>query len=270
MMLPTLQTDIDGHSLRYFVLGEHHKEVLLLLHGYPDNLQVWHRLAPLLAARFRVIGIDWPGMGQSADIKGGATPLAKAKKLHKIIDHLGFDQVSLLAQDMGGQAALVFASEFPEKVKAVSVMNSLLMWNERTSWEIEWLRKFKFNQFIIQHFPKLVFERAIHTFVKESSAVSPELKAELWSSFRSKAVRKYVVRMCAGYEAQLKRLPDYYAQISCPVQLIWAENGKHFAIGHAHRFKEICPQTQLHIIKGAAHWMVLEEDEAIARIVLSS
>ena len=266
-MLATKFTKIEGHKLRYFTLGQRSNTPLLLLHGYPDNLQVWHKIAPMLAEKYFVLGIDWPGMGYSDDSRGGATPLAKAKKIRTIIAHFELEKVNILAQDMGGQAALVFAAEFPECVHQVWVMNSLLMWNEKTSWEIELLRKFKFNQFIIAQFPRQVFWRAVNTFVSDPKSISKELRQDLWTSFQTKPVRKYIVRMCAGYEAQLNKLPDYYQKITCPVHLIWAEDGKHFSVGHAHRFQEICQQTKVSIVEGAAHWMVLEQPEQIARLV---
>ena len=38
---------------------------LVFLHGYPDNLQIWARLATRLSSSFKCIALDWPGMGES-------------------------------------------------------------------------------------------------------------------------------------------------------------------------------------------------------------
>lgn len=70
-MLATSHELIDGKRLRIAHLGD--GPPLLLLHGYPDTLQIWSNLAPLLAARFHVIAFDWPGMGESEAWSGGAT-----------------------------------------------------------------------------------------------------------------------------------------------------------------------------------------------------
>src|SRR5207244_901184 len=62
LMLPTtFETVAGGRRLRVARLGS--GPPLLLLHGYPDNLQVWCELAPRLAESFEVIALDWPGMG---------------------------------------------------------------------------------------------------------------------------------------------------------------------------------------------------------------
>lgn len=267
MLLKTNYSVIESKRLRYFELGDKKNPVIVLLHGYPDNLQIWHKLAPLLANHYYVVGFDWPGMGDSETLEGGATPLIMAQRLKKIVDHFQLNKINILAQDMGGQAGLVFASFYPEYVQSIFVMNSLLMWNEKTSWEITLLRKFKFNEFVLNHLPHLVFRRAKRTFTENyQSSIDDELEKDLWVHFKKKEVRKYIVRMCAGYGAQLKKLPGYYQSIKCPVTLIWAEKGKHFSIDHAYAFKKMCPQTEIVSLKNAQHWMVLNRQEEIASI----
>src|SRR5436190_31496 len=62
LMLPTsLEKLSSGRLLRIARLGS--GPPLVLLHGYPDNLQIWSELAVRLADHFEVIAFDWPGMG---------------------------------------------------------------------------------------------------------------------------------------------------------------------------------------------------------------
>ena len=270
MLLKTEQTFIADKKFRYFTLGNPSNEMLVLLHGYPDNLQIWYKIAPLLAEKYFVFGFDWPGMGYSEEWAGGATPVAMAKRLKEIFAHFNFKQAHLFSHDMGGQAALVFAALFPEQTKSVSVLNSLLMWSEKTSWEINLLRKFKFNQLVINHLPGIVFHRALNTFIHNTSSIDDAVKKDMWQAFQDKKVRRYIVRMCAGYQAQLKKLPDYYEKITCPVNLIWGEKGKHFSIGHAQALKKICGRAKIHSIEAGCHWMVLDKQVEISQILLKS
>ncbi len=68
---------------------------LILLHGYPDNLQIWSELAASLRNAFQVIAFDWPGMGYSDDWKdgkggkggkGSITPFLMAERLLALLD----------------------------------------------------------------------------------------------------------------------------------------------------------------------------------------
>lgn len=93
----------NGKQLRISRLG--HGPPIVLLHGYPENLQVWSRMAPLLADRFEVIAFDWPGMGYSDEWPGGATPHLLAKRLLTILDELKLQRPTIVGLDMGGQPA---------------------------------------------------------------------------------------------------------------------------------------------------------------------
>ena len=96
----------NGKYLRIARLG--HGPPIVLLHGYPENLQVWSRMAPRLAERFEVIAFDWPGMGYSDEWPGGATPQLLAKRLLTIVDELHLQRPTIVGMDMGGQPALAF------------------------------------------------------------------------------------------------------------------------------------------------------------------
>src|SRR6266581_1906604 len=58
---------------------------LLLLHGYPQTHAIWHRIAPELAKRFRVVAADLRGYGDS-------------EKPHGLPDHANYSKRAL-AQD---------------------------------------------------------------------------------------------------------------------------------------------------------------------------
>src|SRR3954453_10318181 len=88
-MLPTLfETHEHGRRLRVARLGrgDGPRPPVVLLHGYPDNLQIWCELARRLAAQFPVIAFDWPGMGCSDAWRGGTTPEHMADRLRALLD----------------------------------------------------------------------------------------------------------------------------------------------------------------------------------------
>lgn len=262
-LLPTETLDFgNGETLRVARLGA--GPPLLLLHGYPGNLQIFCRLAPLLAEDYAVIALDWPGMGYSSAWKGGTAPLQLAKRLCKILDFLGLEKVNLLGQDMGGQPVLAFAERYPERVGKVLVLNSLLQWDVGTSWEIRVLRKLRFNVLLLRYFPRLVFWRACRTFFSGGTRLTPAAKTDLWEAFSQKPVREYIIRMCFGYEAQLPRLPQRYAKIAAPVLFLWGEKGKHFPLRHAKATLEQVKNGRLVVLSAAPHWMVYQNSGLVA------
>src|SRR5215217_1807520 len=253
-MLPTSVVRLSsGRLLRIARMGS--GPPVVLLHGYPDNLQIWSELAIRLADRFEVIAFDWPGMGYSEAWPGGTTPFHMAERLQKILDELAIERVSLVGMDMGGQPALVFAARYPERTDRLVVMNSLVMWDEDTSWEIQVLRKYGWNRFILRKFPGLVFWRAVRAFLPHGHKLPSDLRLDLWESFSQSDVRFFIARLCSGYQGTLMHLPEVYREITCPTLVLWGEDDQHFPPNHAQRLCATIPGASIKIIPKAKHWM---------------
>lgn len=264
-----LATNIETHGerkLRVARVGS--GPAVILLHGYPDNLQIWSELAPRLATRCEVIAFDWPGMGFSQAWTGGATPFDFARRLRTLLDDWKIERVAIVGHDMGGQPALAFAAEYPERISRLVVMNSLVIWDEKTSWEIALLRKFGWNRVLLERMPRAVFFRAIRTFLPRGYKLSAELRADLWESFERPEVRKFVVRMCAGYQGTLPRLKQLYPSIRTRSLFLWAERDKHFPSVHGRKLAEMVPDAKFEEIAGAGHWMALNLAEEVSARIL--
>lgn len=139
-------------------------------------------------------------------------------------------------------------------------------WDEVTSWEIALLRRFQLNRLIIRRFPRIVFKRAERTFLPPGTSLPPDLRNDLWGGFKRAEVRKFISRMCAGYQATLPRLPELYFRVTCPTLILWGENDKHSPPAHGERLHRAISGSQLSIVPQAEHWMVwyLAKDVASA------
>lgn len=261
----SLETLPNGRRVRVARLGS--GPPVVMLHGYPENLHVWARVAPRLAERFEVRALDWPGLGASDAWSGGATPTAMADRLVALLDAWGLERAALVALDMGGQPALVAAARHAPRVSALVVMNSLVMGDESTSWEIRVLRRYRWNERILRLLPRVVFRRACRTFLPRGERLPAALRAEFWAHFRKPEVRRFLSRMCAGYQAELPRLPAHYARIACPTLVLWGERDSHFPPVHARRLSACIPGATLELLRDAGHWMPWSHAEAVAERV---
>jgi len=252
----------NGKRLRVARLGT--GSPLVLLHGYPETLQIWSRLAPLLAKQHEIIAFDWPGMGYSDAWPGGTTPEHMANRLGSILDEWRIAKPTIIAMDMGAQPALAFAAEHPDRVERLVVMNSLVFGDEKTSWEIALLRKFGFNRFALRHLAGVVFRRAESTFLPRGVRLDSELRNDFRTAFARPRVRQFISKMCAGFQGTLDQLPSAYEKIVCPTLIVWAEHDKHFPLIQAERLHKSISRSQLEVISDATHWMVLHRAEELA------
>jgi pimeloyl-ACP methyl ester carboxylesterase len=263
-----LRTGVEAHfgrQLRIARLGN--GPPLILLHGYPDTLQVWHRLADQLKDSFQVIAFDWPGMGYSDPWPGGATPFHMADRVVTLLDLWKIKSAYIAGIDMGGQPAAALAIRHPARVRSLIVMNSLLQWNAATSWEIAILRRFKWNRFALQRFPGLVFNHAIRTFLPHGETLDDAVRSDMWECFKHPHIREYIVRMCAAFEGSLPQLAAEYSRLQVPTLLLWAEHDKHFPVQHAKSVELAAASVQVRIVPGAHHWMPLSMSSLIANYI---
>jgi pimeloyl-ACP methyl ester carboxylesterase len=116
--------EVDGCRQHVLELGARDGVPLVLLHGASCNLADMRlALAERLAARYRVILIDRPGLGWSERPAAGASsPGVQAGVLRAVLDRLGVGRAILIGHSWGGALALAFALDHPERVARVVVL----------------------------------------------------------------------------------------------------------------------------------------------------
>lgn len=116
----------DGVALHTRIGGE--GPPLLLLHGHPQSMAMWHRVAPTLARHFTLVLMDLRGYGDSARPAADAQHLAHSKRemaLNAIaaMAHHGFERFDVLAHDRGARVAHRLAADHPEAVKRLLLLD---------------------------------------------------------------------------------------------------------------------------------------------------
>jgi pimeloyl-ACP methyl ester carboxylesterase len=98
---------------------------LLLLHGTASNSAAWLADIPQWSRAFRVIAADIPGEpGLSEDRRLTLASEEPAKWIESLLDELGVDAVRIVGMSLGGWIGLRFATQFPERVQALSLISA--------------------------------------------------------------------------------------------------------------------------------------------------
>lgn len=98
---------------------------LLLLHGLGGSSAMWFKTAPDLArAGFEVYAPDFPGFGSSEVPPEKVSVLDLPRYLTAFMDAVGLDRVSVIGNSMGGYAAWLLASEYPNRVAKLVLVDS--------------------------------------------------------------------------------------------------------------------------------------------------
>jgi len=99
-------------------------KVIVLLHGFLENLNMWNAIVLELAKKNRIICIDLLGHGESKNLGYIHTMEEQAEMVKALLNHLRLRKYTLIGHSMGGYIALAFAELFPKTIKGLCLMNS--------------------------------------------------------------------------------------------------------------------------------------------------
>lgn len=126
---PTESRFIDAQGLPLHVRHRHAADgspAVLFLHGWLDHSHSFDDVLPHLPD-WRLVLLDFRGMGRSGHVGGGGTYHFSDYLLdvESALDGLGQKEVHLVGHSLGGIVALAYAAVRPERVKSVSLIESL-------------------------------------------------------------------------------------------------------------------------------------------------
>ena len=107
---------LPGIELYYESHGE--GPPVTFLHGAGGNHISWWQQVPVFSSRYRCVTLDHRGFGRSIDTERLGSS-RYVEDLVALLDHLEIERTALVAQSMGGLAALGFAVRHPERVSCL-------------------------------------------------------------------------------------------------------------------------------------------------------
>jgi len=113
---------VNGIRLHYVEGGE--GSPLILLSGWPQTWYSFHRIMPQLAQKYKVIAVDYRGMGSSSKPADGYDKKTMAKDISELVRSLGFEKVFIAGHDIGAMLAFSFAANYPETTSKLILMDA--------------------------------------------------------------------------------------------------------------------------------------------------
>lgn len=216
---------------------------LLLLHGFPQTLHIWHRVAPKLTDKFSVVLFDLRGYGSSSKPGNDITQYAKsamARDCAVVMEQLGHKSFYLCGHDRGGRVGHKLCVDYPDRVKKaifLDICPTLAMY-EATNFEFASAYFHWF--FLIQKSPlpesmilgnsrgvaemfmggrqgdglKIFEQECFEEYVKALS--DPDTVHSMCQDYRAAAT--------LDMEEQRRDITDG-KQIKCPLKVLWGKHG---------------------------------------------
>lgn len=102
------------------ILGQ--GQPLVLLHGLFGSADNWGSIAKHFSQHYQVISVDLRNHGRSPHSDTQTYP-DMADDLLAVLDTLGLSQVHLLGHSLGGKVAMQFATQYPDRVNKLIVVD---------------------------------------------------------------------------------------------------------------------------------------------------
>jgi pimeloyl-ACP methyl ester carboxylesterase len=106
----------DGSEIHVELYGDPDAPPVVLTHGWGMNSTAWYYAKRQLAARFRLIVWDLPGLGESRGPDNHDYSLEKlARDLDAVLEFAGSQRAVIVGHSIGGMIALTWCRLFPDK-----------------------------------------------------------------------------------------------------------------------------------------------------------
>lgn len=112
---------VNGIQMHYVIGGK--GDPIVLLHGFPQSWYEWRHIMPSLAKNYTVVAPDLRGFGDSSKPVTGYDGKTTAEDIYQLTSQLGFNQILLVAHDVGGQTAYSYAAAHPNNVTKLVIMD---------------------------------------------------------------------------------------------------------------------------------------------------
>lgn len=245
--------NIDGLNINYEVSGE--GEMVFLLHGWGGQIASFKPVFNYLSKNFKVYAIDFPGFGESQIPNENWGVEEYSNLLIKLFNYLKIPKANIIAHSFGGRVSIVFASDYPEKVNKLILVNSGGLISKR-----------KIKYFIKVYGFKLMKRLYLLFIPKEKHKVALE---KLYMKFGSQdyktagSLRKIFTKVVN------QNLINYLPKIKAPTLLVWGEEDQETPLCFGETMNKHIRDSGLVVLKNAGHFSYLDRFNDFCIIVMN-
>ncbi|MGX4801784.1 alpha/beta fold hydrolase [Bradyrhizobium guangdongense] len=231
--------ETSGAEINTFVKGE--GAPLLLLHGHPQTLVCWHKVAPTLAERFTVVLTDLRGYGDSSKPDGGKDSIAYSKREMardqvEVMRSLGFERFYAAGHDRGGRVLHRLLLDHPNAVTRAALLDIAPTATMYAKANKDFAMRYMWWFFLSQPAPlpetlignNLDFYLQAH--INKQNKTPGAIDPLAFEEYRRCYTRETLHAVCEDYRAAagidlVHDAADSDKRIGCPLLLLWGEKG---------------------------------------------
>ena len=253
--------------------GDPSSELVLLLHGWPQDRHTWSQVTPaLVEAGLRVVTFDQRGYSPRARPRG-----RRAYRMEELVadvlallDELGTARVHLVGHDWGGSVAWAFAERHPERLRSLTVLSTphhhAIAWAMRHGDQAR--RSWYLAAFQLPTIPELVLRRRLAPALRRSGL--PEHHVQRYAArFREPGAASGGLAWYRAIPLRRKGSNNSIARrVSTPTAYVWGRDDPALGRAAAERTRAHVAADYTFTELDAGHWIPETHPAEVAAAIL--
>jgi len=255
-------------NLNYLKSGR--GDPVVLIHGMGSDHTVWEGLVPLLRDDYETIAVDLRGHGHSSKTAGPYSIELFAEDVYLFLESQNIDQAHFIGHSMGGLILHELTVQHPEKFKSLTLISSFscidpplreVLINLRDILTVEGYEAFFDECLEIANTPEFVMKnRDLFSKIRDENArvcsvssIADTINACLDVDLCSNDKLNTKVKYCEVHPA------NSIKKIITPTLVLAGDEDVFTPIHHGMRIHECIPNSQMKIIAGGCHNLLVEK-----------
>jgi pimeloyl-ACP methyl ester carboxylesterase len=269
--IPVRYVSVDGMRIRYIAVGS--GPPLVLLHTLRTQLDMFQKVIPELAERFRVYALDYPGHGHSDAPDADYAAEFFVTSVAGFLDRLNIRDAVVAGESIGGTIALLLAARHHPRVGRVVAINPYDYDRGRGLRRSSALANLfiaasgvpVLGPMIRRVQPYAAVKRILQGGVYRRGAFPPALLRELHATGKEPGHPRAFMQLVRHWSSWEQARAEY-GNIAVPVLLLYGDHDWSRAAERESDRRAI-PGARLQIVKDAGHFLALDAPGALVQAV---
>lgn len=231
------------------------EKLLVILHGWGCNKEMFAEIAEHLAARYTVVVPDLPGFGESPEPSVPYSVGDCTELIIEFIKSLGFENVSLVGHSYGGRVIIQLFSrgDLPFTVEKICLVDAAGIRPKKSIGQKLSLLCYKGGRRVLSLPPlKKLFPNAVENWRKKRGSADFNSASEVMKKTLVLAVNE--------------DLTGCLKNITAPTLLFWGDKDDATPLSDAKLMEKKIPDAGLVVLSGGTHYSFLENTPYFLRV----
>jgi 3-oxoadipate enol-lactonase len=253
----------DGTRIHFEVTGKSGATPVLMIQGLGASKNAWNLQRIAMATRFRIISFDNRGAGRSDKPTEPFTLEQMADDALAVLDAAGIETAHVVGASMGGVISQIVAVKYPHRVRSLTLVCTAC-------------RNHPWRQELLQSWAKTAADKGMIEVGKEAAqwVMSPRSFRRLVPAFTwmgplaALRPRHSFVSQIDAILNTREDLVDQLSTITAPTMVIVGNQDILTPRGDSEEIAERIPNSELVVISGAAHGLMMEHSSTFNKILI--